>query len=234
MWLYALSYPGVAHLFLLWVEIIPRSFPVSVYYRRTNFSLLPLLCFHFLLLLPSHHLPSGARHSRIQFWMLLFFSFLPIWSSITTRPQHFLIFFLMRPFERMPFSINKSCFHWIIYKFKLNRGFYIHSFVRTSLHLALSLTWANLSPRVGPIFTTAEGIPNSEARRMNRKPEYTCSEEPRTRRQSLDANWENTNSTRGFGTLSPKKTISGLKNPRSLLSQWRQCGTRKVLIISLK
>jgi hypothetical protein len=84
------------------------------------------------------------------------------------------------------------------------------------------------------MLTIAEGIPSSDARTMNRYPEYTCRDDPRTRRQSLDCNCENTNSTLDFGTLSPKKTMFGLKNPSTSSRHCWQCGTRKVSINSLK
>ena len=54
------------------------------------------------------------------------------------------------------------------YSFKAhNIHFHMQILDKTSLHLALNLTWANLSPRVSPMLIIAVGMPNSLARKMN-------------------------------------------------------------------
>lgn len=103
--------------------------------------------------------------SRIQFECF----FLSVSSSPFTlcRASTILtIFFFWGP-KNTVFN-KKDCFNQSFWKNSLKWKSQIQIFVRTSLHFALSLMLANLSPLVGPMFTIADGIPSSDARRMNR------------------------------------------------------------------
>ena len=67
------------------------------------------------------------------------------------------------------------------------------------------------------------GLRSSAARRANRKPENTMSDEPTTSKASERSTASMAAFTRGCGTFSPKKTTSGFMTPLHL----KQPGTEK-------
>src|SRR4029077_13024098 len=74
-------------------------------------------------------------------------------------------------------------------------------------------TAASSSPRVPPRLMIAIGMPSAAAGRTNRYPEYTVSDDPPTSSAPALSTSEYASSTRSFGTLSPKYTMSGLSIP---------------------
>src|SRR6185295_1394511 len=77
-----------------------------------------------------------------------------------------------------------------------------------------TLAAAMSSARVGPMLTSATGSDRSCARRTNRKPEYTASDEPTTSSASASSNSSQAAASVRSATAPPKKTTSGFSSPR--------------------
>ena len=80
-------------------------------------------------------------------------------------------------------------------------------------HDASTLMSNSASARVRPRLIAAMGRSRCAARSQNRNPEYTISDEPTTSIASARCSASKACSTRGRGTLSPKKTTAGLSVP---------------------